>query len=204
MLLYIPIHGVKLPSKVELLINGQRVTVEEYKLRGRTVLHYAFIEDHLNWDSENRFELRFEGLAENSFMGLYFEFPNVENGMIAAPTVIKEKPTLPTVHSDPTLVIDSLTVTPDAIPDTEVEITVRVKTSVPMENIEAVYFLHPTKPQMPNLRYDAAEDCWKGVFKTGKRCLNIFCNNEVYAWIKAKNGGIGPKKYQKISVIYPI
>ena len=203
LLLYIPIHGVKLPSKVELLINGQRVTVEEYKLRGRTVLHYAFIEDHLNWDSENRFELRFEGLAENSFMGLYFEFPDVENGIKATANVIKEKPTLPSVHSDPSLVIDSLTVTPDVIPDTEVEIVVRVKTAVPMENIEAVYFLHPTKPQMPSLRYDATEDCWKGVFKTGKRCLNIFCNSEVYAWIKAKNGGIGPKKYQKISVIYP-
>ena len=166
-------------------------------------MHYAFIENYLNWDGENRFELRFEGLAENSFMGLYFEFPEVENGMIAAPNTVREKPTVPTVHSDPSLVIDSLSITPDVIPDTEVEITVKVKTAVPKDDIEAVYFLHPTKPQMPSLRYDVEDDSWKGVYKTGKRSLNIFCNNTVYAWIKDKNGGIGPKKYQKISVVYP-
>lgn len=203
LLVYIPISGAKLPRKIELMINGQNVTVEDYRLRGRTVLHYAFIEDFIAWDGENRFELRMEGLAENSFMGLYFEFPDVENGMIAAPNTVREKPTVPAVHSDPSLVIDSLSVTPDVIPDTEVEITVKVKTAVPKEEIEAVYFLHPTKPQMPSLRYDATENCWKGVFKTGRRCLNIFCNNTVYAWIKAKNGGIGPKKYRKISVTYP-
>lgn len=203
LLVYIPISGVKLPSKIELLVNGQSVTVEEYRLRGRTVLHYAFIEDFIIWDSENRLELRIDGLAQNSLMGLYLELPDVENGIEGAPTVLKEKPTVPTVHSDPSLVIDSLTVTPDVIPDTEVEITVKVKTAVPKDDIEAVYFLHPTKPQMPSLRYDAAEDSWKGVYKTGRRCLNIFCNNSVYAWIRSKNGGIGPKKYQNVSISYP-
>ena len=202
LLVYIPIRGVRLPSNVALLINGKSIPVEAYCLRGRPVSHYAFIEDHIMWDCENKIEIQFEGLAENSFMGLYFEFPDVPDGMRATRNVVKESLTLPSVCSNPSLVIDALSITPDVIPDTDVEIVVRARTNVPIEDIEAVYFLHPTKPQMPSLKYDPQDNCWKGVFKTGKRCLNIFCNTDVYAWIKAKNGGIGPKKHQKIKISY--
>lgn len=202
LLVYIPIQGVRLPKNVELLVNGKSVQVEVYRLRGCPVLHYAFIEDYVAWDGENVIELRFEELAENSFMGLYFEFPDVLDGMISAPNIVQEKPIVTGVYSDPSLIIKSISVTPEVIPDTDAEITVRVRTDVPFEDIEAVYFLHPTKPQMPGLRYDPQEDCWKGVFKTGRRSLNIFCNSVVYAWIKSKKGGIGPKKYTKIATSY--
>lgn len=202
LLTYIPLQGVKLPSGIELFVNGRSVPLESYCLRGCPVLHYAFIEDYVIFDSENEIELRFEGLAENSFMGLYFEFPDVTDGMKAVPNTVEEKPTVTSVHSDPSLIIDSLEITPETIPDTEVEIAVKVKTDVPTEDIESVYFLQPTRPQMSRLKYDARENCWKGFFKTGRRCLNIFCNTEVYAWIRSKNGGIGPKKYSKISISY--
>ena len=202
LLAYIPIQGVKLPRNIELLINGKSVTQEAYYLKGSPVLHYAFIEDYIAWDSANEIELRFEGLAENSFMGLYFEFPDVENGMISTPNIVEEKMTATHVYSDSSLVIESLEITPDVIPVSDAEFAIRVKTNVPQESIEAVYFLHPTKPQVSRLGFDFQENCWRGVFKTGKRCLNIFCNSEVYAWIKSKNGGIGPKKYANIAITF--
>jgi hypothetical protein len=165
-------------------------------------LHYAFVEDYIIWDSENELELRFEGLDENSFMGLYFEFPDIENGMNAIHDIVEEHPISTRVYSDPTLVIETFDITPDVIPDTDAEFVVKVKTNVPAEDIEAVYFLHHTKPQVPSLRYDSQKNCWFGVFKTGRRSLNIFCNSEIYAWIKSKHGGIGPKKYERIATTY--
>ena len=123
--------------------------------------------------------------------------------LMATPNIVSEKPTVTRVYSDPSLVIDSLDITPDVIPDTDTEIVVKVKTKVPMEDIESVYFLHPTKPQVSRLRFESQENCWKGVFKTGRRCLNIFCNSEVYAWIRSKRGGIGQKRYRRISISYP-
>ena len=200
--LYIPIQGAKLPRSIELFVNGKSVPVEAYCLKGCPILHYAFVEDYLIWDSENELELRFEGLNENSFMGLYFEFPDIENGMNAIPDIVEEQPIATRVYSDPTLVIETFEITPDVIPDTDAEFVVKVKTNVPAEDIEAVYFLHPTKPQVPRLRYDSQKNCWFGVFKTGRRSLNIFCNSEIYAWIKSKHGGIGPKKYERIATTY--
>ena len=203
LLAYIPIGGAKMPRSIELTVNGSKVPIEAHCLRNCPVLHYAFIEDYILWDRENEFELRFDGLAQNSFMGMYFEFPDVQDGMKAARLIVKEEPTLPSVYSDPSLVIDAFSFEPNEIPDTDIKVAVTVKTDVPYEEIEAIYFLHPTKPQMGRLHYDAQEKCWRGVLQTGKRSLNIFCNSEVYAWIKARNGGIGPKKYQRISIAYP-
>lgn len=202
LLLYIPFRGVKMPRQVALSINRQQVPIEVFRLKDCPTLHYAYIEDYLLWDRENEFELRLEGLAENSFMGIYFEFPNADDGIGAPQAVIQEKQILPSEHFDRSLVIDTLSVTPNVIPDTDCEITVRVVTKVPYEKIQSVYFLLPTKPQMPRLSYDSKEDCWVGYFKTGNRRSNIFCNTEVYAWIKAKDGGIGPKTYHKIEVTY--
>lgn len=202
LLVYIPIRGVKLPRNIMLTVNGKRVPVEVYRLRGCPILHYAFIEDYILWDSENELELHFEDLAENSFMGAYFEFPDVSDGMKAATFTVSEKPIPKSVHSDDSLVIDSLSITPDVISDTDTKIVVKATTSVPFEKIQAVYFLHPTKPQASRLGYDPKENCWRGEFNTGKRSLNIFCNSDVFAQIRSGDGGIGPKKYQKIGITY--
>lgn len=202
LLAYIPIQGVKLPRSIALLVNGKSVPVEAYRLKGCPILHYAFIEDYIVWDRENELELRFEGLAESSFMGLYFEFPDVNDGMLTVQNTVDEKPITTRVYGDSSLIIDSLLITPEPITDTDAEIIVKVKTNVPTKEIESVYFLHPTKPQVPRLRYDADENCWCGVFKTGRRSLNIFSNSKVCAWIKSKNGGIGPKKYANISITF--
>ena len=201
LLVYIPIRGVKMPRTVELSVNGRVASVETLSLRGIPVLHYAFVEELVKWGHENEFLLRFEGLAENSFLGMYFEFPDAAGGLKNAPIVVDEEKTLSSVHHDRSLIIDSLSITPEGISD-EKEFCVRVETAVPYEQIQAVYFLHPTIAQMPRLSYDAKEKCWQGVFKTGKRRLNIFCNTEVSAWIKAKNGGVGPKVYKRLPVFY--
>jgi hypothetical protein len=55
---------------------------------------------------------------------------------------------------------------------------------------------------MPSLQYDPIKDVWYGRYRTGDRRFQIFSNSKIYAVIKAKDGGIGPKKYQSFSVVY--
>lgn len=202
LLTYISISGLKMPSSIDLRINGEAVRVERFCLEDQPVLHYAYIEDYVIWDHENTFELRFSDLSRDSFMGLYFEYPDVQDGIEALQNVLPEKDLVSGAYADDTLVIDSFAVTPQVLYQYDCEFEVIVKTKVPYERIETVYFLHPTQPQMPSLQYDPIKDVWYGRYRTGDRRFQIFSNSKIYAVIKAKDGGIGPKKYQSFSVVY--
>ena len=65
--------------------------MERFCLEDQPVLHYAYIEDYVIWDHENTFELRFSDLSRDSFMGLYFEYPDVQDGIEALQNVLTEK-----------------------------------------------------------------------------------------------------------------
>ena len=199
---YIPFDSAVLPDEVSLFINGNEVCVEIFRLDNMPVYHYAFIEDYVIWDENNTIRLEIKGLAENSFMGLYFDYPEKCDGMKADEIIFEESCCLPDIYYNPKLKIDSFEITPDAIADIGEDLTVTVRTGVCAKEIEAVYFLHPTKPQVFELAYDEGEDVWRGCYPTGDREKNIFCNPCGVAWIKAKDGGIGSKEKCEVSVRY--
>ena len=106
------------------------------------------------------------------------------------------------LHPDESLAIGSIEVTPDVIEDTDCEYTVTVKTSVNQEQIEVVYLILPTKPNMPALAYNSEMKAWRGTFRTGNRRHNIFLHSKVVVWIKSRDGGIGPRDYYEIKTRY--
>ncbi|MGN1410154.1 MAG: hypothetical protein ACI4XJ_08255 [Eubacteriales bacterium] len=202
LVMYIPFDSFKLPEEVQLYINGIEVPTEIFKLNGTPIFNYAFVEDYVKWDCDNSIKLRIKGLAENSFMGIHIDYPDSCDGVRTEETVFSENNTPSSIHPDSSLVIKSFTVTPDVLPDTDERFTVCVKTDVEPERIENIYFLHPTMPQMPALNYDEEDGVWKGEFSSGTRALNIFCNPTINAWIRAKDGGVGPRAECRIKIRY--
>ena len=101
-------------------------------------------------------------------------------------------------YPDSTLTISSIEVSPDVFDDVDTEYTVNVKTDVPPERIDAVFCTLPTTPRMPALFYNKDSGSWQGRFRSGNRRANIFVNNEIVVWIRARDGGIGPKASREI------
>jgi hypothetical protein len=176
--------------------------METFYLKGIPVVRYAYIEDYVSWECENKLELDIDGLAQNSFLGMYIGYPECCEGLRAEPFVMDEMTKASRLHSDESLVIDSIELTPDVIDDTDLEYTVTVKTRVRREQVEAIYLILPTKPNMPSLVYDPKINVWQGKFRTGNRRYNIFLHNKVVAWIKSTDGGIGPRAYREIKTRY--
>lgn len=202
LVLYIPFDGPKKPEEVQLFINEREIDVEVFRLDNVPVAHYAFIENSVIWDFQNTIRLEIKGLAKNSFMGIYVDYPEQCNGMCAEETVFEERNSLPDIYFDATLKIDSFEVTPDVFSDREQDFSVSVKTAVDANEIEAVYFLHPTVPVTSELEYDAKTGLWTGNYSSYDRASSIFCNSSAVVWIKSKTGGIGPKSECKIDVKY--
>ena len=202
LLAYIPFSGISAPRGVSLKINGVQVPMETFYLKGIPVVRYAYIEDYVCWECENKLELDIDGLAQNSFLGMYIGYPECCEGLRAEPFVMDEMTKASRLHSDESLVIDSIELTPDVIDDTDLEYTVTVKTRVRREQVEAIYLILPTKPNMPSLVYDPKINVWQGKFRTGNRRYNIFLHNKVVAWIKSTDGGIGPRAYREIKTRY--
>ena len=111
-----------------------------HKINGVTVSLYAFAEAYAVWDTDNELRLDIKGLAANSFMGAYIAYPGAVPGIVAEERIFPERYTPSRLHYDPSLLINSFTVTPadyNAKGDT---ITVKVKTTFPRK-IENVYFI---------------------------------------------------------------
>ena len=191
-----------MPTDVLLRINGKEVRTETFYLQNIPLIRYAYIENHVLWDETNTFELKMIGLNENSFLGIYIGYPDVCEGIDAAPIVFDEVAKPSRLHLDKGLIIDSVEVSPDVIDDTDCEYTVTVKTAVAPELIEAVYCILPTQPSMPALEYNSEKGVWQGKFGSGRRRFNIFLNREIVAWIKSRDGGIGEQKSCEIKTRY--
>lgn len=131
-----------------------------------------------------------------------FFLQNHVQGMNTKEQVFPERIRQSNLHFDPALKIDSFVITPDILSDKGETFIVSVKTAVDQQQIEAVYYLHPTQPQMPELTYDPEKKLWIGTFDSGKRAQNIFCNGTILAWIKGKNGGVGPRAECSVRVQY--
>ncbi len=202
LVMYIPFDGPKQLEEVRLFINEVEVPVEIFCLNGTPVSRFAYVENDVKWGSDNKIELRIKGLAAHSFMGIHVDYPDSCDGMYAEESVFEEHTTVSGLYHDPTLVIDVFTLSPDILSDKNEEFTVTVKTAVDPERIENVYFLHPTQPEMPALEYDPNDRVWRGTYKSGSRAFNIFCNPKITAWIKAKDGGIGPRAEWKVKLRY--
>jgi len=200
--LYVPFDGAIQPRSMRLFINGKDVQTENFQLREIPVLRYAYIEEWIQWDRENEIRLEIEGLAANSFMGLYVDHEADCDGICAKTRVWEEYPEPSKLHADDTLIIDSLTVTPDTFTDEDGIFTVSVRTAVPPEKIERVYIVHPTVAQMPSLTYDKDTDTWVGRYHTGVRAYNIFCSHHITARIRGRDGGVGPAKQREIRMRY--
>ena len=200
--LYIPFEGPRLPESVKLYINEAEVPVEVFCLNKIPVFHYAFVEEYVKWGEENQIRLQIRDLAENSFLGIYVNYPDLCEGMTTETVVFPERARNSNLYSDPTLVIESLEVTPDVFSDKGTRFAVTVKTAVEPERIEGIYYIHPTNPEMNSLRYDPDTGLWRGESGTGYRPLSIFCNSEIKAWIRTKDGGVGPRKTYKIKYCY--
>lgn len=200
--LYIPFNGPKQPKSVRLFVGEREVPVEVYRLWQTPVSRCAFVEDAVEWGVENIIRLEIEGLAENSFMGLYADYTVDCDGIAAEERIFPEEPIPSGLHPDGRLLIDSFSIEPDTLTDRNAPFTVTVRTQVPPEEIEEVIFLHPTMPMMPALTYDSERNVWQGRFNTGKRSGNIFVNTEIYARIRAKNGGVGPTRKLNVRTRY--
>lgn len=202
LVMYIPFDGPKQPDEVKLSINDVEVPVEVFCLRKTPVSRYAFVETNVKWGEDNKIELRIQGLAENSFMGIYVGYPDFFNGICTRETVFEESAASPELYHDSSLVIDNLAIHPDVLSDKNEEFTVTVKTAVSPDRIENVYLILPTRPEMPALNYDPNDCAWHGTYTSGTRASNIFCNPKITAWIKAKDGGIGPRAHCDIKLRY--
>ncbi len=202
LILYIPFDGPKLPQEVRLYINNKEVPITVFKLKEFPVFHYAFVENYVKWDEDNKITLQIKGLAENSFMGIHVDYPDKCDGLLADEIVFQEFDTASNLHHDDSLVIDSLTVTPDILSDQKELFTVTAKTHIDVKEIEGIYYIHPNQPTMDSLVYNSELDIWQGFSSTKARARSIFCNSAITAWIKTKSGGIGPKKYCEIKIRY--
>lgn len=195
---YIPFSGAEKPETVKLNINGADVPVEVFFLRNVPFIHYAYLDGKVRFDAENEVTLTVKGLKKNSFMGIFISYPDVCNGLNAPKTVIEETEKPGKAYPDSTLTISSIEVSPDVFDDVDTEYTVTVKTDVPPERIDAVFCILPTTPRMPALFYNRESGAWQGRFRSGNRRANIFVNKEIVAWIRARDGGIGPKVSREI------
>lgn len=202
LVMYLPFEGPVQPKDVKLFINETEVPVEVFCLHKTPVSRYAFVEKYVKWGCENQIRLCIRGLPKNSFLGIHVDYPDCCEGMHGEEVIFSERSSQIGLYPDPTLLIDAFTINPSVLPEKDGEITVTVKTDVDPERIENIYFLHPTLPQMPALGYDPVRKIWQGVYPTGNRAFNIFSNKTISAWIKAKDGGIGPKAECKIEVCY--
>ena len=200
LVMFIPFEDLKLPEDIRLFINEREVPVETFSIRNIPVFHYAFAEDYVDWARESRIELRLCGLAPNSFMGIHVDYPDACQGLLTEEIVFQEHPTPSNLYVDPSLTIDSFEIAPEILEESGGKFTVTVKTAVPMELIESVYYLHPAKPMMSELEYDPEKQLWSAVSDTGDRSKNIFCNSKVTAWIKAKDGGVGPRAERRVHI----
>ena len=192
LVLYIPFDEFKTPSSIKLKLNDVEVPIETFRLRGTIISQYAFIEPFVKWNEQNVITLEITNLAENSFMGLHVDYPDLCNGMSAEEKVFSENIESSSIHSDPTLVIDSFEMIPSIISSNSERVMFKVKTSVSPSLIENIYFLHPTQPQMPTFKYNSEKNIWECATTTGNRYRNIFCNTKIYARIRGKDGGVGP------------
>ncbi len=202
LLAYISFDGVKMPDSVGLAVNGKEVPVEIFSLRNTPFIHYAYLEDFIDFGNHNDIRLTIQGLAKDSFLGIYIVYPDQINGIETPQKIIEEKVNESRLHKDCSLVIDKINVSPDVITDLDCEYTITVETHVEPEKIEAVYCILPTQPQMPALTYNDTLKLWQGKFKSGNRRANIFCNSTVVAWIKSKDGGLGPKATVAVTAKY--
>jgi len=202
LLVYLPFSCIFLPRDIILRINGVQVPIEIFCMKNIPIVRYAYIEDYVRWEEANDVELEIEGLAQNSFLGLYIGYPECCDGLKAERFIMDEVAPKSRLHTDDRLIIDSIEIAPDVIDDTDCEYTITVKTDVPYEKIEAVYCILPTKPSMPALSYNAELKAWQGTFRTGNRRFNIFVNREAVAWIKSRDGGIGPQSSCEIKTRY--
>lgn len=202
LVMYIPFDGPKLPKKVTLFINETEVPVEVFKLREIPVFHYAFIEDYVKWGCENRIKLELKELAQNSFLGIHVDYPDLCDGIDTEKRIFPERFMPSELYSDPVLRIDSFTLTPEVLSDQGGVFTVTIDTNVDPERIESVYFVHPTEAVMAELIYDQEKRNWSGTFEAGARKRSIFCNTTAYAWIKAKDGGVGPRAECNVKLKY--
>lgn len=208
LVMFIPFDEFKLPGKLRLYINGKEIPIEIFTLknipyRKVPVYHYAFIEDAVKWGEDNTIKLKIEDLAPDSFLGLHVDYPDVCEGMRTEEIVFPEHPIPSNLHADPSLVIDSFTITPDTLTRDAEQFTVRVKTEVPAKKIEGVYYLHPSISLMNELQYVPERKIWQASSDSGKRSWNLFANTTITAWIMAKDGGVGPRAQCKVYWNFP-
>lgn len=202
LVMYIPFDGPQLPNAVCLYINDKEVPVQVFRLRETPVFHYAYVEDYVDWGHDNTISLKIRGLAKNSFMGIHVDYPDICNGMESEVTVFSERLVPSELYYDASLVIDSFVLNPDVLSDKGGKVSVTVKTKVVPELIEGVYYLHPACSEMIGLEYNPDTDLWVGKSEYGVRSHNIFCNTKIMAWIKAKDGGVGPRKECDVRMRY--
>ncbi len=157
---------------------------------------------YIKWDCDNKIDLQIEGLAKNSFLGIHVDYPDFCDGMYAEERIFQEYNRPSPLYADSSLEIEHFSMTPDILSDKNETVTFTVKTKADPARIESVYVLHPTQPMMPALEYDSEKGIWQGTYNTGNRSGNIFCNTEIMAWIKAKDGGVGPKVTLRVNTRY--
>ena len=138
----------------------------------------------------------------DSFLGAYVEYPELCEGIRTESVVFPERTEPSPLHADPTLVIDRLTVTPEVISDLDEPFTVTAWTRADPARIEEIYFVHPSKAQMPVMTYRPEKGCWEADNRTGTRALNIFCNTKITARIRGKDGGVGPAAEIPVEIRY--
>ena len=202
LILYIPFDGPVQPTDVALTINGQSVPIVSFRLANTIVARYAFIESYVRFGARNTITLDITGLAADSFLGAYVDYPDLCEGIHAESIVFPERAEQSPLHTDPTLVIDRLAVTPQVLSDLDEPFTVTAWTRADPAKIEGIYFLHPSKAQMPAMTYQPQKDCWEAVSRTGTRALNIFCNTKITARIRGIDGGVGPAAEIPVEIRY--
>lgn len=198
--LYIPFASAIQPKEIELFVNKKKVPVTKYCINKKTVSFFASIQDFVEWGRKNEICVSIQNLQEDSFMGFYVDYPNVENGMEAETVILEEYASVPELYYNPQLKIRSFHVTPQDLNVRGEKFKVAVSTDVPKEQIKAIYFMHPTRPQMPALKYDADKQMWYGEYESEDRRFMIFDHTLVSARIYAKDGGVGPKATLEIGV----
>jgi len=199
---YFPFDGPVQPAGLRLWINDREVPVETFYLAKMPLSRYAFVEDYICWDADNRIQLTVTGLCKNSFMGIYADYPDSSRSMSADQTVFPEYPPSCSLHYDPSLLITDFSISPKALNSTGETFSVTVTTEVSCDLIETVYFIHPTQAAMPALTHIPGTKQWSGTFRSGNRALNIFCNPVISAWIQGKDGGVGPRVPLSVDVRY--